>query len=104
MQRLVLVLLMSLVLAACGGETSPSPVAQSTPPTTSSLEGFDPATYTGWGDKYNCGDFKSQQQAQLVLRADPSDPNRLDGGGSRRDGVACQSRPAPRDSTPVPIP
>lgn len=68
------------------------------------LEGFDPAIYTGWGDKYNCGDFKSQQQAQLVLRADPSDPNGLDGLGSCRHGVACESGPAPKDLTPVPIP
>jgi hypothetical protein len=32
-------------------------------------------------------DFSSQREAQLVLQADPSDPNNLDGN---RDGVACE--------------
>jgi hypothetical protein len=32
-------------------------------------------------------DFSSQREAQLVLQADPSDPNNLDGNG---DGVACE--------------
>jgi hypothetical protein len=59
---------------------------------------FEPAAYIGQGDAYNCGDFASQADAQAVLRADPSDPNRLD---ADRDGVACETRPAPRDLEPV---
>lgn len=35
-----------------------------------------------------------------VLRADPKDPNRLD--GSDQDGLACESNPAPKDLVPVP--
>jgi hypothetical protein len=34
-----------------------------------------------------------------VLRADHADPNRLD---ADRDGVACESNPAPRDPERVP--
>ena len=40
-----------------------------------------------------------QAEAQAVLRADPSDQNRLDGD---RDGIACERNPAPYDSIPVP--
>jgi len=32
------------------------------------------------------------------LRADPTDPNKLD---TNRDGIACESNPAPKDLTPV---
>lgn len=60
--------------------------------------GFDPASYVGRGDAYNCADFESQARAQAVLRADPSDPNQLD---TDRDGIACEARPAPRDVSPV---
>ncbi len=35
---------------------------------------------------YNCSDFSTQQEAQGVLDADPSDPHKLDRDG---DGVAC---------------
>jgi len=52
--------------------------------------GFDPSRYLGQGDRYNCGDFATQAQAQAVLNADPSDPNRLDGDN---DGIACESLP-----------
>jgi hypothetical protein len=45
------------------------------------------------GDRYNCSDFTSQAQAQAVLRADPRDPNRLDGGGV--PGAACESNGPP---------
>jgi len=62
---------------------------------------FSPNAYLGQGDRYNCSDFANQAQAQAVLRADPSDPNRLD---TERDGVACESNPAPRDQVPVPRP
>ena len=53
----------------------------------------------------NCSDFRYQEDAQAVLDADPSDPNRLDGDN---DGIACESlphRPAPqpvRTATPAP--
>ncbi len=50
----------------------------------------------------DCGDFSYQEQAQSVLDADRSDPNRLDGGreGSA-DGVACESLPQ-RPEAPTP--
>lgn len=51
-------------------------------------------------DDQNCGDFASQKAAQEHLRADPSDPDQLDGNDD--DGVACESNPAPYDRTPVP--
>jgi hypothetical protein len=36
----------------------------------------------------NCNNFATQQEAQAVYNADPSDPNGLDRDG---DGVACES-------------
>jgi Excalibur calcium-binding domain len=59
---------------------------------------FDPTRYIGQGNRYNCPDFASQADAQAVLRADPSDPNKLDGD---RDGIACEINPVPRDLTRV---
>jgi len=59
---------------------------------------FDPARYLNQGDRFNCNDFQNQADAQAVLRADPTDPNRLD---TDRDGVACESNPAPRDNVRV---
>jgi hypothetical protein len=41
-------------------------------------------------DRYNCGDFDSQQEAQRLLDRDPSDPNNLD---ADNDGVACETYP-----------
>lgn len=67
--------------------------AQDAPPA------FDPLPFIGRGDAYNCADFASQADAQAVLRADPSDPNRLDQGGI--PGVACESNRAPKDLEPV---
>lgn len=60
---------------------------------------FDPLPYIGGGDAYNCTDFASQADAQAVLRADPSDPNKLDQGGI--PGVACESTRGPKDIEPV---
>jgi hypothetical protein len=43
----------------------------------------------------NCSDFEFQEEAQAVLDADRSDPNRLDGGSDGAgDGVACESLPS----------
>jgi LPXTG-motif cell wall-anchored protein len=50
-------------------------------------------------DDQNCSDFDSQAAAQAHLRADPSDPDGLDGNDN--DGIACESLPAPFDRTPV---
>ncbi len=60
---------------------------------------FDPMRYIGQGNRYNCPDFRSQADAQAVLRADPSDPNRLDGD---KDGIACEGNRGPYDREPVP--
>jgi hypothetical protein len=73
---------------------TPSPVRTVAP----TVAGFDPQRYIGQGDAYNCPDFISQAQAQAVLRADPRDPNGLDGDD---DGIACESNRSPFDKTPV---
>lgn len=39
----------------------------------------------------DCSDFRTQGEAQAVLDADRTDPNRLDQDG---DGTACESLPA----------
>jgi len=46
---------------------------------------------------YNCADFSTQEEAQSVLDADSSDPNRLDGDS---DGIACESLPSESYSAP----
>jgi micrococcal nuclease len=68
-------------------------------PAASTSTGFDPTQYIGQANRHNCSDFRSQADAQAVLRADPSDPNRLD---TDREGIACQSNPDPRDLVKVP--
>jgi len=73
----------------------PSPIPTAPP---ASPGAFDPGFYIGKGDAFNCGDFASQAAAQAVLRADPTDPNRLD---TDRDGVACESNRSPKDLVPV---
>ena len=60
---------------------------------------FNPWGYIGQGDAFNCSDFRTQADAQAVLRADPTDPNRLDGDA---DGIACELNPCPCDRVPVP--
>src|SRR3954468_15845973 len=62
-------------------DAEPAPTAA--PPAS---PGFVPTQYLGQGDAYNCAHFGSQADAQAVLRADPSDPNRLD---ADQDGIAC---------------
>ena len=74
---------------------APPPAVQAAPTPPS---GFDPSGHIGQGDRYNCSAFASQADAQAVLRADPRDPNRLDGD---RDGIACESNRGPKDLTPV---
>lgn len=63
---------------------------------------FYPSRYLGQGDAFNCADFASQADAQAVLRADPSDPNKLDTDRPFPDGIACESNRAPFDRVPVP--
>jgi hypothetical protein len=72
---------------------------------------YNVSPYLGQGDRYGCRDFSSQALAQAVLRADPSDPNRLD--ENPRNGVACEysealqdgvvngAMPQPYDDNPV---
>ncbi len=55
---------------------------------------FNPNDYIGQGDAYSYADFPSRAAAQAVLRADPSDPNRLD---ADLDGIACERNQPPRD-------
>jgi micrococcal nuclease len=50
------------------------------------------------GNTLNCSDFPTQAAAQAALRADPSDPNRLD---ADRDGIACERNRCPCDRAPV---
>jgi len=68
----------------------PAPVVTPTPEPpateTTGISGFDPSIYLEDGDRFNCEDFATPEQAQAVLDADSGDPNRLDGDG---DGRAC---------------
>ncbi|MGW0228409.1 excalibur calcium-binding domain-containing protein [Actinopolymorpha singaporensis] len=41
-------------------------------------------------DKYNCDDFRYQEDAQAVYNQDRSDPNDLD---RDNDGIACETLP-----------
>ncbi len=43
--------------------------------------------------------MRLRDRPQEVFRADPRDPNRLD--GNDQDGLACESNPAPRELVPV---
>jgi quercetin dioxygenase-like cupin family protein len=45
---------------------------------------------SGNGNRYDCSDFSTWEEAQRVLEADPADPNHLDGDG---DGEACEDLP-----------
>ena len=85
-----------ILTAALLALTALPAAAQEAPPA------FDPAPYIGMGDSFNCIDFASQADAQAVLRADPTDPNRLDTDRPAPDGIACESNPAPFDRVPVP--
>jgi micrococcal nuclease len=80
------------------GSDATAPVMAVSTPAASVDSGFDPTAYIGQGNRYNCSDFKSQADAQAVLRVDPRDPNKLDSNG---DGIACESNPPPSDRVPV---
>jgi hypothetical protein len=47
-------------------------------------------------DDLDCEDFSTQEEAQAVLDADPSDPNNLD---PNKDGIACALLPSADDSS-----
>ncbi|HET7772178.1 MAG TPA: thermonuclease family protein [Chloroflexota bacterium] len=77
----------------------PAAPAAAPPAPPAAAAAFNPRAFLGQGDRFNCDAFASQAEAQAVLRADASDPNRLD---TDRDGVACESNRAPFDRVPVP--
>ncbi|MEE9204642.1 MAG: hypothetical protein V3U08_06450 [Nitrospirales bacterium] len=60
---------------------------------------FEPVPYHGKPIAKNGADFKSQAEAQGLLRADPSDPNRFD---RDQDGIVGEGNPAPYDRDAVP--
>lgn len=74
----------AITLTACGGDG---------PANT-----FDVTPYVHKGHVVNCDAFKSQADAQAVLRADTLDPNGLDTDG---DGIACPNLPGPTDKKAV---
>ena len=74
------------------------PIPTNAPPPPA-LRPFDPRSYIVSGDRYDCAHFASQAQTQAVLRAAPSDPNRLD---PDRNGIACDTNLPPYDRDPVP--
>ncbi len=55
---------------------------------TASLLFTSAATAQPGANVYNCSDFDSQEQAQLVYNFDTTDPNGLDADG---DGIACET-------------
>lgn len=56
-----------------------------------------PAPFSSGAD-LDCSDFATQEDAQAVLNADPSDPNGLDSEG---DGIACETLPSGSVAAPV---
>ena len=52
---------------------------------------------SGADSNLDCASFAYQEEAQRVLKQDPSDPNYLDGDG---DGVACEELPSTDDQPP----
>jgi hypothetical protein len=75
-----------------------APTQTPTQTLTPTMVPFSPQNYLGQGDRYGCRDFASHAQAQAVLRADPTDPNRLD--TNPRDGTACGGMEAAADGVP----
>lgn len=52
------------------------------------------------GTDLDCSDFATQEEAQAVLHADPTDPNGLD---SEADGIACEALPSGAAPAPAPV-
>ncbi len=51
------------------------------------------ATFSvGLAKDLDCSDFATQEDAQAVFNADPSDPNHLD--GKDKDGIVCPKLPS----------
>ena len=75
----VLLVMMAVQLAAMPA------ISQDEGPSTAVIlpngELFDPAPFLDQGDAFNCPIFANQAQAQAVLRAHPTDSNRLDADG-----------------------
>jgi MYXO-CTERM domain-containing protein len=70
--------------------TTTAPEATTTVPGTTVPETTDPeSTSTRPAEDLDCADFDSQTEAQAVLDADASDPNRLD---ADNDDIACETR------------
>lgn len=99
MHRLALAALFGLALTAAPVLAQEDPAPVETPAPLPASPDFYPSRYLGQGDAFNCPSFASQADAQAVLRADPTDPNKLD---ADKDGIACESNRAPRDTVPVP--
>lgn len=97
MNRTVIAAVLALALTTWPAAAQ---VEEPAPPPAS--PGFYPSQYLVGYDAFNCTEFVSQADAQAVLRADPTDPNRLDQGGI--PGVACESNKAPKDLVPVVAP
>ena len=77
-----------------------SPGCEGQPPTPT------PGPTPSPGVDVNCPDFRSQAEAQAVLRRGPEDPYGLDGPVGRAStgipGVACETNPAPKDLRSAP--
>ena len=102
--RILVAFLLTVTLALSPSTTfgqDGEPAAEVVAPPPASPD-FYPSKYLNQGNAYNCADFASQADAQAVLRADPTDPNKLDTDRPRPDGVACESNRAPFDRVPVP--
>lgn len=56
------------------------------------IVGFGSLATAASAQDLNCDDFDTQEEAQAVFDADPSDPNGLDGNDN--DGNACESLPS----------
>ncbi len=87
----------NLVAPAAPAPTTPPPTAQA--PSNPSQPPIIGGVPFKTGDAYNCGDFRTQADAQAYLRYDPSDPSKLD---TDKDGIACEMNPPPSDTMRVP--
>lgn len=79
--------------------TATVPTTTTVPPTTVPPTTEPPVTLPP--PDLNCSDFATQEEAQAVLDADPSDPHGLDGDG---DGIACESLPSGTTTVPPTVP